>query len=223
MKFLSVSTVQENLNNSTKFNSLQGKSIGARVTLWEIAATFAKIGMFTLGGGYAMIPIIDREVVKKRSWLEQEEFMDILAIAQSAPGLLIVNISIFAGYRLRGKRGSVAATIGSCLPSFLIILAIALFFVGFKENIYVDKFFKGVRPVVVALIAVPVIDMIKKSNLNIFRALIAVATAAAIIWLKLSPIYILLTGAVLFFLSRWAGGLKREKGRSEKSDKQVDS
>lgn len=223
MKFLSVSNVQENLNNSTKFNSLQGKSIGARVTLWEIAATFAKIGMFTLGGGYAMIPIIDREVVKKRSWLEQEEFMDILAIAQSAPGLLIVNISIFAGYRLRGKRGSVAATIGSCLPSFLIILAIALFFVGFKENIYVDKFFKGVRPVVVALIAVPVIDMIKKSNLNIFRALIAVATAAAIIWLKLSPIYILLTGAVLFFLSRWAGGLKREKGRSEKSDKQVDS
>ena len=179
--------------------------------------------MFTLGGGYAMIPIIDREVVKKRSWLEQEEFMDILAIAQSAPGLLIVNISIFAGYRLRGKRGSVAATIGSCLPSFLIILAIALFFVGFKENIYVDKFFKGVRPVVVALIAVPVIDMIKKSNLNIFRALIAVATAAAIIWLKLSPIYILLTGAVLFFLSRWAGGLKREKGCSEKSDKQVDS
>lgn len=179
--------------------------------------------MFTLGGGYAMIPIIDREVVKKRSWLEQEEFMDILAIAQSAPGLLIVNISIFAGYRLRGKRGSVAATIGSCLPSFLIILAIALFFVGFKENIYVDKFFKGVRPVVVALIAVPVIDMIKKSNLDIFRALIAVATAAAIIWLKLSPIYILLTGAVLFFLSRWAGGLKREKGRSEKSDKQVNS
>ncbi|MBR3303759.1 MAG: chromate transporter [Bacteroidales bacterium] len=179
--------------------------------------------MFTLGGGYAMIPIIDREVVKKRSWLEQEEFMDILAIAQSAPGLLIVNISIFAGYRLRGKRGSVAATIGSCLPSFLIILAIALFFVGFKENIYVDKFFKGVRPVVVALIAVPVIDMIKKSNLDIFRALIAVATAAAIIWLKLSPIYILLTGAVLFFLSRWAGWLKREKGRSEKSDKQVDS
>lgn len=223
MNFLSVSTVQENLNNSTKFNSLQGKSIGARVTLWEIAATFAKIGMFTLGGGYAMIPIIDREVVKKRSWLEQEEFMDILAIAQSAPGLLIVNISIFAGYKLRGKRGSVAATIGSCLPSFLIILAIALFFVGFKENIYVDKFFKGVRPVVVALIAVPVIDMIKKSNLNIFRALIAVATAAAIIWLKLSPIYILLTGAVLFFLSRWARLLKREKGRSEKSDKQVDS
>ena len=130
-----------------------------KVSLWTLAGVFAKIGMFTLGGGYAMIPLIDREVVEKRRWLEKDEFYDILAIAQSAPGLLIVNISIFAGYRLRGRRGSVAATIGSCLPSFLIILAIALFFAGYRDNVYVDKVFKGIRPVVVALIAVPVVDI----------------------------------------------------------------
>ncbi len=185
-----------------------------KTSLWEIAAVFAKIGMFTLGGGYAMIPLIDREVVKKRHWLEDEEFMDILAIAQSAPGLLIVNISIFAGYRLRGKRGSVAATIGSCLPSFLIILAIAIFFKQFRDNIYVEKFFKGVRPVVVALIAVPVLDMIIKSKLNIFRALLAVATLVAILFLRVSPVYIILVMAVCFFAMRYF--YRKPKGREKR-------
>ena len=186
-----------------------------KVSLWTLASVFAKIGMFTLGGGYAMIPLIDREVVEKRRWLEKDEFYDILSIAQSAPGLLIVNISIFAGYRLRGRRGSVAATIGSCLPSFLIILAIALFFAGYRDNVYVDKVFKGIRPVVVALIAVPVVDMIQRSHLNIWRALLAVGTAAAIIFLKVSPILILLILFVCFFCARYFGRRKREDKEKE--------
>ena len=187
-----------------------------KVSLWTLAGVFAKIGMFTLGGGYAMIPLIDREVVEKRRWLEKDEFYDILAIAQSAPGLLIVNISIFAGYRLRGRRGSVAATIGSCLPSFLIILAIAMFFAGYRDNVYVDKIFKGIRPVVVALIAVPVVDMIIRSKLNIWRALLAVGTAAAIIFLKVSPILILLVLLACFFCARYFGRRKKLKEDSGK-------
>ena len=189
-------------NNVVEIES-EERSTGKKVSLWNLATVFTKIGMFTLGGGYAMIPLIDREVVQKRKWLESEEFYDILSIAQSSPGLLIVNISIFAGYRLRGRRGSVAATIGSCLPSFLIILAIALFFAGYRDNVYVDKIFKGIRPVVVALIAVPVVDMIQRSHLNIWRALLAVAAAVAIIFLKVSPIYILLVFFACFFCARY--------------------
>lgn len=150
-----------------------------------------------------MIAIIEREIIKKRKWMEAEEFMDVLAIAQSAPGLLAVNISIFVGYRLRGNAGSVVATLGSCLPSFLIILLIAMFFSGFRTNIYVDKIFKGIRPVVVALIAAPVIDMARKANLNIYRALLAIATAVAVIFLRVSPVYILLTVGVCFFAARY--------------------
>lgn len=185
------------------------------VSLWSLATTFTKIGLFTLGGGYAMIPLIDREVVQKRKWLETDEFYDILSIAQSSPGLLAVNISIFAGYRVRGNKGSIAATIGTCLPSFLIILAIAIFFAGYRDNIYVDKIFKGIRPVVVALIAVPVVNMIQKSRLNIWRALIAAGTAAAIIFLKVSPVYILLVFFACFFCVRYIKACGKEDSEKE--------
>ena len=199
-------------------NLKEGRLQADNVSLWTLAGVFAKIGMFTLGGGYAMIPLIDREVVEKRGWLEKDEFYDILSIAQSSPGLLIVNISIFAGYRLRGRRGSVAATIGSCLPSFLIILAIALFFAGYRNNVYVDKIFKGIRPVVVALIAVPVVDMIQRSKLNIWRALLAAGTAAAIIFLRVSPILILLVLFVCFFCARYYGRRKKHTREGAKED-----
>lgn len=176
---------------------------------WELFSCFAKIGAFTLGGGYAMIPVIKKEVVEKRKWIGLEEFMDIIAIAQSAPGLLAVNISIFIGYKLRGNKGSVVATIGSCLPSFIIILLIAMFFAGFRDNPVVVRIFKGIRPVVVALIAVPVVDMIRQSRLNIMRALLAAATAALIVFLKVSPIYILLVVGVFFAAGRY---FKQKKG-----------
>ena len=128
----------------------------------KIFTCFAKIGAFTIGGGYAMIPIIQKEVVDKKRWVDEEDFMDILAISQSAPGILAVNISIFLGYRLRGTKGSIVATLGSALPSFLIILLIAMFFAGYQDNPTVISIFKGIRPVVVSLIAVPMINMAKK-------------------------------------------------------------
>ena len=96
----------------------------------QIFSTFAKIGAFTIGGGDAMIPIIQKEVVEKKGWIKEQDFLDVLAISQSAPGILAVNISIFLGYRLRGVKGSIVATLGSTLPSFTIILLIAMFFAG---------------------------------------------------------------------------------------------
>ena len=94
----------------------------------EAFSIFFKIGAFTIGGGYAMVPLIENEIVTKRNWIAKEDFIDLLAISQSAPGILAVNISIFIGYRLRGIRGSIITALGTILPSFLIILAIALFF-----------------------------------------------------------------------------------------------
>ena len=100
----------------------------------ESFGIFFKIGAFTIGGGYAMVPLIENEIVTKRKWIAQEDFIDLLAISQSAPGILAVNISIFIGYKLRGIRGSIITALGTILPSFIIILAIALFFHSFKDN-----------------------------------------------------------------------------------------
>lgn len=158
-----------------------------------------------------MIPIIQNEVVKKRKWIDEQDFLDVLAIAQSAPGLLAVNISIFLGYRLKGVKGSIVATLGSILPSFIIILVIAMFFAGYQDNPTVIKIFKGIRPAVVALIAVPMIDMAKKSKLNFYTGSLAIFTAVAIAFLKISPIYILLiTGVVFFSVTK----LREKEGRS---------
>ncbi len=159
---------------------------------WQIFLTFAKIGAFTIGGGYAMLPIIQSEIIK-RGWLKEEDFTDIVALAQSAPGLLAVNISIFTGHKLKGTKGSIVATLGSILPSFLIILAIAMLFSGYQDNPTVIKIFKGIRPVVVALIAVPMIDMAKKANKNLWAWAISAASLTMVAFLNVSLIYILLT------------------------------
>ena len=158
------------------------------VSLWQIFLVFAKIGSFTIGGGYAMIPLIRDELVR-RGWISEEELPDIIALAQSAPGVLAVNMSIFAGYKMRGFKGSVAATLGSSLPSFLIILLIAMLFTGYQDNPIVVRIFKGIRPVVVSLILVPMINMARKGNKTWWAWVIR----------NFSPIYILLTIIVVAF------------------------
>ncbi len=169
-----------------------------RVPLWQIFAVFAKIGAFTIGGGYAMIPLIQAEL-SRRGWLPEEELPDIVALSQSAPGVMAVNISIFAGHRLRGVKGSLVATLGSILPSFLIILAIALFFTAFRDNPWVERAFKGIRPVVVALIAVPMVKMARSACKSWWAWLLAIGTLLLVAFLEVSPIYILLCVLVLGF------------------------
>lgn len=127
--------------------------------LHTIFLSFFKIGLFTFGGGYAMLPLIERELIAKRKWIEQKEFLDLLTLAQSVPGPIAVNTSVFVGYKVRGFGGAVAALLGAVLPSFVIILAIALFFADIRQNPVVDAAFKGMRPAVVALIIGPVISL----------------------------------------------------------------
>lgn len=162
-----------------------------KVPLWKIFAVFAKIGAFTIGGGYAMIPIIQREM-SRRGWISDEELPDIVALSQSAPGVMAVNISIFAGHKLRGVKGSIAATLGSILPSFLIILGIAMFFTAFRDNPWVERAFRGIRPAVISLIAVPMLNMAKKCCNSWWKWLLAATALILVALLNVSPIYIIL-------------------------------
>ena len=164
----------------------------------EMFLTFAKIGSFTIGGGYAMIPIIEDEL-KRRNWVNPEEIDDVVVLAQSAPGLLAVNMAIFSGYKIRGLKGSIAATVGSVLPSFFIILAIAMAFTNFQDNPIVIRIFSGIRPVVVALIASPMISMARKSNKSLSAWLISVISLVLVAFLDISPIYIIITVLVIAY------------------------
>ena len=161
-------------------------------SLWTLFLTFSHIGLFTIGGGYAMIPLIQRKVVEEKKWVSEEELVDLMAVAQSCPGIFAVNISIFIGYKLRKTPGAIISTLGTCLPSFLIILAIALFFQRYRENIYVERIFRGIRPAVVALIAAPVFKMAKTAKITKYTMWIPVMAALAIWLLGVSPIYVIL-------------------------------
>ena len=150
---------------------------------WRLFLTFLKIGAFTFGGGWAMISIIEREVVTNRKWLNGEEFLDLLSLAQSLPGILAVNIAVAIGQRLRGTRGSIVAALGTILPSFTIILVIAMFLTPdfIKTNTTVESIFRGIRPAVVAHIVAPVISAAKAAKIGWRTAVIPVAVAL-LIW-----------------------------------------
>lgn len=154
--------------------------------------TFFKIGLFTFGGGYAMIPMIEDEVVSRRKWVSKEEFLDLVAIAQSCPGVFAINISTFIGYKLRRVKGALATTLGTALPSFLIILLIAMFFHSFQDNKVVAAIFRGIRPAVVALIAVPTFRMAKSAKVTLSNCWIPIACALAIWLMGVSPILIII-------------------------------
>ena len=177
------------------------------ISLWQIFLVFAKIGAFTIGGGIPMIAAIKSELVQ-RKWLNDEDFVDIITLAQTAPGLFAVNISILTGYRLRGTKGSVVATIASCLPPFLIILLVAIFFTNFKDNPYVIKAFKGIRPVVVALIGVPMIDMLKATKMRWWSWIVWIASMILVCILSVSPIYILICVIVVAAFISWYNNRK---------------
>ena len=167
----------------------------------QLFLTFCKIGAFTFGGGWAMISIIQREVVERHRWLELEEFLDLLAVAQSMPGILAVNISVVVGDRLKGIKGSVCAAIGTILPSFLMILAIAIFLTPetIKNNAVVSRIFKGIRPAVVALIIAPVLTTAKAAGIN-WKTVIIPVTVALLIYSKIpvisNPIIFIVFGAI---------------------------
>lgn len=167
--------------------------------LWKMFIIFFKIGAFTFGGGYAMIPIIQNEIVDKQKWIDEDEFLDALSLTQASPGPVAVNTSIYVGYKLRKIPGAIVCTLGTVLPSFIIISIIARFFSVFRDNAIMEKVFMGVRPAVVALILSAVYRLFK-SNMkeNIYgKTAIILLTIGATVYLKLSPIWIILLGAVV--------------------------
>lgn len=167
---------------------------------WEGFKTFFKIGLFTLGGGYAMIPLIEEEVVNRKAWLSKEDFLDLMAVSQTLPGVFAVNFSIYIGHKLKGLPGSIALALGTILPSFLIILLIALFFTNFAENRVVEAIFKGIRPAVVALIAAPCINLARTAHITLQNVWLPVFTALTIWLMGVSPVYIILLVGVGGFL-----------------------
>lgn len=158
--------------------------------------TFVKIGAFTLGGGYAMIPIIEAEVVDRHKWIDKDEFLDLIAIAQSCPGVFAVNISIFIGYKLRATRGAICTAMGASLPSFLIILLIAMFFHSFMEVPWIAAMFNGIRPAVVALIAVPTFNLAKSAGISLVNCWIPIISALLIWAIGVNPIFIIIAAGI---------------------------
>ena len=147
-----------------------------------------------------MIPLIEAEVVDRRQWIAREELLDLMAVAQSCPGVFAVNISIFIGYKIRKTPGAIAAALGCILPSFLIILAIALFFHQFQDNPWVARAFRGIRPCVVALIAVPTFRMAQTARITWTNVWIPVLSAFLIWALGVSPIFIIIAAGLVGFL-----------------------
>lgn len=176
----------------------------------EAFCTFFKIGLFTIGGGYAMVPLIEEEVVNKKKWLIQDDFIDLLAVSQSVPGVFAVNISIFIGYKLKKFPGALALALGAILPSFLIILGIALFFQRFKEYEAVENIFKGIRPAVVALIAAPTFTLAKSAKINKYNVWIPIISALLIWLMGVSPVYIIAIAGIGGFIY---GKIKNKNNR----------
>ena len=178
-----------------------GKNMAKESLYLRLFVSFFKIGAFTFGGGWAMISIIESEIVDRHHWLEREEFLDLLAVAQSLPGILAVNISVAVGDKLRGVKGSICAALGTILPSFFMILAIAIFLTPdmIKNNSILSPVFKGIRPAVVALIVAPVLSAAKAAKLNWKTVIIPIAVAL-LIWSKLpvvsSPILYIVLGGI---------------------------
>lgn len=158
--------------------------------------SFFKIGAFTFGGGYAMIPLIQAEVVDNRKWIDKEEFLDILVISQSFPGALAVNTSTFIGYKIGGLFGAVLALLGTILPSFLIILLIASFFIKFRSNYYVDLVFKGIGAAVPMLVLIAVVSLSKSIKKNYTNLIIVLITILCIEVFKFHPVLVIVSSGV---------------------------
>jgi chromate transporter len=160
--------------------------------LWKLFVIFLKIGTFTIGGGYAMVPLIEKEVVDKKKWIDRDDFLDMLALAQSAPGPIAVDVAVFVGYKVAGVPGSIVSVLGSILTAFVVLLATAVYFTGVKDNAIIGRIFNGIRPAVVALIAAPVIRLGKSAKINRKTIIIPVITVILVAFLNVNPIYVIL-------------------------------
>ena len=193
-------------------------------TLWQLFATLFKIGLFTFGGGYAMFPLLERELVEKKGWIEKEEFIDMVAIAESTPGPVAINTATFVGFRRAGIPGSLAATLGVCLPSFLIIYAVSLFFDRFLSLSLVAAAFRGIQVCVVFLVFWAGIKLFRILKPGFFNAVILFSVFACMTLFSLfsvrfsSIFYILIAGALGIFSFYLPSLFKKKNPRREEQD-----
>lgn len=159
--------------------------------------TFLKIGAFTFGGGYAMIPMIQKEIADNKKWLSSEDILDIVAIAESTPGPIAINAATFVGYKTAKIKGAVAATLGVVLPSFLIITFVAIFFTKFKDNKIVSNAFWGIRIGVLALILKALVNMFKQCKKNAIGYVIMLAAFIAVAFLKVNVLVVIAVSAAI--------------------------
>ena len=166
----------------------------------DIFWSFFRIGTFTFGGGYAMIPLMQREMVERHGWMSEEEFLDYVALSQAMPGVFAVNMATVTGMRLRGKGGAVAAIAGNIVMPIVFILLLAIFFRTFRDNVIVSRIFLGLRPAVVALIAAPVFTLARSAKVT-WRTVWIPVVCALLIWLfGVSPVIVILAAALLGYL-----------------------
>lgn len=169
---------------------------GGVIMLFEMFVTFLKIGAFTFGGGYGMIPIVQKEIVTKRKWINEDDFLDAMAVAQGSPGPMAVNVSIYVGYKVKGIVGAIVAALGSILPSFTIILIIAKYLYQYRNNPILDKVFMGIRPAIVALIISAVYTLGKNARFGYKRITVSAIVVILIAFFDVSPIYLILAGGI---------------------------
>lgn len=191
----------------------------------QLFVTFFKIGAFTFGGGWAMIAIIEREIVDKRNWISREDFLDLLAVVQSLPGILAVNIAVAIGDKLKGGRGSVCAALGTIIPSFIMILFIAIFLTPetIKSNPTLNKIFMGIRPAVVALIIAPVITTARAAKIS-WKTIFIPICVALLIWSKIpyisNPIIYIILGGVGGYIWYTRNQINKATHQSKEADQQ---
>lgn len=163
---------------------------------------FFRVGAFTFGGGYAMVPIIQKEIVENNQLIDDKGFLDIIAVAQSLPGPIAVNASVFVGYKLKGILGALAALLGTVLPSLVVIIIMAIFYNKIKDVPAIKLFFQGVRPAIVALIFMSALKLSKSISKNYFNMLIIIFSFVGIGFLKFHPIFIIVLSAIAGLLYR---------------------
>lgn len=167
---------------------------------FKMFKTFFMVGAFTLGGGLAMVPVIEKEVVEKNHWITDEEFLDALTVAQSVPGVMAVNISTYIGYKIKGFPGALLCALGAISPAFVMATLVGTVFFEYRNHPLVVKAFMGIRPVIASLLLASVVSVARKSKLNGKQYFIAIAVALLIFILKVSPIYLILIGGIGYVL-----------------------
>ena len=168
-----------------------------RVSLWQLFVTFFKTGLFTFGGGYAMISILEEELVAKKRWITTQDMLDMLVIAESTPGVIAVNTATSVGYRVRGVLGAILATLGVVLPSFLIITALTFFINEFSDNEWYQAAFTGIQACVTILIINAFVKLAKQIERTWFSIVLLIAAFAVAVFTNFDVIFIILIGGVL--------------------------